>query len=179
MMKMAAKGINFKSAFAQQALCAPSRNSILTGRRPDSLRLYDFYSYWRQTIGNFTTFPQFFKENGYETFSVGKIFHPGLSSNFTDDYPYSWSFQPYHPPTEIYKDAPVCEDPLTKKLESDLICPVIIKEQPGQTLPDLQSLKYALNILRQKHNKPFLLAVGFHKPHLPLKFPRKYLGKFR
>ncbi|CAG9791785.1 unnamed protein product [Diatraea saccharalis] len=177
LMKIAAKSINFKNAFAQQALCAPSRNSILTGRRPDSLRLYDFYSYWRQTVGNFTTFPQFFKENGYETFSIGKIFHPGSSSNFSDDYPYSWSFEPYHPSTEIYKDAPVCEDPFTNKLQSDLICPVSLKEQPGQTLPDLQSLEYAINVVKRRSNKPFLLAVGFHKPHLPLKFPRRYLDK--
>lgn len=61
----------------QQALCAPSRNSFLTSRRPDTLHLYDFYSYWRTAAGNFTTLPQHFKENGYHTKSIGKIFHPG------------------------------------------------------------------------------------------------------
>jgi iduronate 2-sulfatase len=62
---------------SQQALCAPSRNSFLTSRRPDSLYLYDFYSYWRLAAGNFTTLPQHFKQNGYTTASFGKIFHPG------------------------------------------------------------------------------------------------------
>ncbi|KYQ56276.1 Iduronate 2-sulfatase [Trachymyrmex zeteki] len=60
----------------QQALCAPSRNSFLTGRRPDTLRLYDFYSYWRDAVGNYTTLPEHLKNNGYTTMSIGKVFHP-------------------------------------------------------------------------------------------------------
>ncbi|KAL0883654.1 hypothetical protein ABMA27_015780 [Loxostege sticticalis] len=176
--KMAANSVNFKNTFAQQALCAPSRNSLLTGRRPDALRLYDFYSYWRDTVGNFTTIPQYFKENGYETFSVGKVFHPGKSSNFTDDYPYSWSHYPYHPPTDKFKDSAVCWDTRVKKLQSNLICPVRVKDQPGKSLPDLQTLDYAVKVLRERNNsKPYFLAVGFHKPHIPLKFPQKYLEK--
>lgn len=198
--KLAANSVNFKNTFAQvckfsifyvllisnihvnkifqQALCAPSRNSLLTGRRPDALRLYDFYSYWRDTVGNFTTIPQYFKENGYETFSVGKVFHPGKSSNFTDDYPYSWSHYPYHPPTDKFKDRAVCWDTRMKKLQSNLICPVRVKDQPGKSLPDLQTLDYAVKVLRERNNsKPYFLAVGFHKPHIPLKFPQKYLGK--
>ena len=61
----------------QQALCGPSRTSFLTSRRPDTTRLYDVHSYWRTHAGNFTTLPQYFKENGYFTASVGKVFHPG------------------------------------------------------------------------------------------------------
>lgn len=200
--KLTARGVRFQHAYAQvgtylndmwlsilylpnwhtfqQALCAPSRNSLLTGRRPDSLRLYDFYSYWRDTAGNFTTIPQFFKENGYETYSAGKVFHPGQSSNYTDDYPHSWSHYPYHPQTEIYKDAAVCKDHFTNTLESNLICPVNVKYQPGYTLPDLETLDYAINILKERHynSKPYFLAVGFHKPHIPLKFPKEFLRKF-
>lgn len=124
------------------------------------------------------TIPQYFKENGYETFSLGKVFHPGKSSNFTDDYPYSWSHYPYHPPTDKFKDKAVCWDPKTKNYQSNLICPIRVKDQPGKSLPDLQTLDYAVNLLRKRNNtKPYFLAVGFHKPHIPLKFPRKYLGK--
>ncbi|KAJ8724811.1 hypothetical protein PYW07_015769 [Mythimna separata] len=173
---LAGESVNFKNAFAQQALCAPSRNSMLTGRRPDSLRLYDFYNYWRHSVGNFTTLPQFFKENGYETYSVGKVFHPGISSNFTDDYPYSWSQYPFHPPTEKYKDAAVCYDNETKKLQKNLVCPVNVQHQPGGTLPDLESLEHAINFLSNRNSsQPFLLAVGFYKPHIPIKFPEHYL----
>ena len=165
--------------FFQQALCAPSRNSFLTSRRPDSLRLYDFDSYWRDTVGNFTTLPQIFKENGYFTHSIGKIFHPGVSSNYTDDEEYSWSDKPFHPSTEKYKDSKVCVS-RNGTLASNLICPVIVKQQPGGTLPDLESLRAALDFLKYRKeiagDKPYFLAVGFHKPHIPFKFPVEYLG---
>ncbi|CAG9836093.1 unnamed protein product [Diabrotica balteata] len=176
--KFAANSFIFKNAFAQQALCAPSRNSLLTSRRPDSLHLYDFYSYWRHTVGNFTTLPQHFKENGYYTHSVGKIFHPGKSSNFTDDFPHSWSTKTFHPKTEAYINAKVCigKDGVR---HMNLICPVIPTYQPGGTLPDMESFAEALRFLKYKDqitgNKPYFLAVGFHKPHIPLKFPRWYL----
>uniref|UniRef100_A0A8C7BX06 Iduronate 2-sulfatase n=1 Tax=Neovison vison TaxID=452646 RepID=A0A8C7BX06_NEOVI len=75
--QLASHSLLFQNAFAQQAVCAPSRVSFLTGRRPDTTRLYDFNSYWRVHAGNFSTIPQHFKENGYVTMSVGKVFHPG------------------------------------------------------------------------------------------------------
>lgn len=161
-------------------MCAPSRNSLLTSRRPDSLKLYDFYSYWRETAGNYTTLPQHFRENGYLTQSIGKVFHPGISSNFTDDAEYSWSFPPFHPPTEIFKNAKVC--PTAKwGLQNNLNCPIIVEEQPEESLPDLQSLNEAIEFLKKWRNKkeksPYFLAVGFHKPHIPFKFPINYLGE--
>ncbi|KAF6090847.1 hypothetical protein HJG60_012229 [Phyllostomus discolor] len=77
--QLASHSLLFQNAFAQQAVCAPSRVSFLTGRRPDTTRLYDFNSYWRVQAGNFSTIPQYFKENGYVTMSVGKVFHPGTA----------------------------------------------------------------------------------------------------
>nr|CAD7463478.1 unnamed protein product [Timema tahoe] len=181
---------------SQSALCAPSRNSLLTSRRPDTLHLYDFYSYWRDVAGNFTTLPQYFKQHGYHTMSVGKVFHPahnihfpkslrctlnemlcsGVSSNWSDDQPYSWSQYPYHPSTQKYKESAVCSNS-DGTLGKNIVCPVEVHFQPGKTLPDLQSLHVAMKFLkeRQGSHQPFLLAVGFHKPHVPLKYPRKYL----
>lgn len=72
----------FKRVFSsQQAVCAPSRTSMLTSRRPDTTRLYDFNSYWRVRSGNYTTIPQYFKSRGYFSMSVGKVFHPGEINN--------------------------------------------------------------------------------------------------
>ena len=70
------RSVVFRNAFVQQAVCGPSRVSFLTGRRPDSTKLYDFQSYWRDVGSNATTIPQHFLQNGYSTFSVGKVFHP-------------------------------------------------------------------------------------------------------
>ncbi|XP_011860062.1 PREDICTED: iduronate 2-sulfatase [Vollenhovia emeryi] len=122
---LAEDSVVFTEAFAQQALCAPSRNSFLTSRRPDTLRLYDFYSYWRNAAGNYTTLPQHLKNNGYTTMSIGKVFHPGISSNGSDDSPYSWTEKPFHPYTERYKNAPVCRTIPQSEAATNLVMPNI------------------------------------------------------
>ncbi|EGI64264.1 Iduronate 2-sulfatase [Acromyrmex echinatior] len=196
---LAQDGIVFTEAFAQQALCAPSRNSFLTSRRPDTLRLYDFYSYWRDAVGNYTTLPEHLKNNGYTTMSIGKVFHPGISSNGSDDSPYSWTEKPFHPYTDRYKNAPICRMvPQSKtatnlvtyniflrynsrKYTSDIsqlqICPVRVSTMPNKTLPDLETLREARRFINEhkKNVNPFFLAIGFQKPHIPLKYPERYL----
>ncbi|XP_074096078.1 iduronate 2-sulfatase [Cotesia typhae] len=159
-----------------QALCAPSRNSLLTSRRPDTLHLYDFYSYWRNKY-NYTTLPQYLKENGYVTKSIGKIFHPGISSNYSDDSPYSWTDVPFHPLTDKYKNTPVCfNNNVSGLLARNLVCPVNVTSMPHFTLPDLENLNVAKKFLTNyRRLKPFFLAVGFEKPHIPLKYPEEYL----
>jgi iduronate 2-sulfatase len=75
---LADQSVVFTRAFVQQAVCAPSRTSFLTGRRPDSTKLWSNEGwYWRDAVGNFSTLPQYFKENGYFTASIGKVFHRG------------------------------------------------------------------------------------------------------
>ncbi|KAJ8298059.1 hypothetical protein KUTeg_024590 [Tegillarca granosa] len=174
--QLASKSVVFNRTYVQQALCGPSRTSFLTSRRPDTTRLYDVHSYWRKSAGNFTTLPQHFKENGYHTVSVGKVFHPGISSGHTDDYPYSWSVPPYHPSTEQYRRSKVCVGADGKKCQN-VVCPVDVSTQPEGTLPDIQSTQYASDFLKNmstNQNKPFFLAVGYHKPHIPLKYPKEY-----
>ncbi|KAG7278913.1 hypothetical protein CRUP_024922 [Coryphaenoides rupestris] len=172
--QLASKSQVFFNAYAQQALCGPSRTSMLTSRRPDTTRLYDFYSYWRASAGNYTTLPQYFKSQGYTTMSVGKVFHPGIASNYTDDYPYSWSVPPYHPPSFQY------EKKKDGALHANLLCAVNVTEQPGGTLPDMESTAEAIRLLRTRgdNDSPFFLAVGFHKPHIPFRIPQEYLSLY-
>ncbi|XP_075797198.1 iduronate 2-sulfatase isoform X2 [Pelodiscus sinensis] len=174
--QLASRSVVFQNAYAQQAVCAPSRVSFLTGRRPDTTRLYDFHSYWRVHAGNYSTIPQYFKENGYTTLSVGKVFHPGISSNHSDDYPYSWSMPPFHPSAEKYENSKTCKGK-DGELHANLVCPVDVTEVPLGTLPDIQSTKEAirlLNLMKIK-NRKFFLAVGYHKPHIPLRYPQEFL----
>jgi iduronate 2-sulfatase len=120
--------------------------------------------------------------------SIGKVFDPGKSSNHSDDYPYSWSEEPYHPPTQKYKMSKVCPGP-DGELYMNLVCPVDVSQQPEGTLPDIQSADRAIQFIQQvatsrgqqqnlqpyQPHQPFLLAVGMHKPHIPLKYPKEYL----
>ncbi|XP_061542367.1 iduronate 2-sulfatase [Phycodurus eques] len=174
--QLASKSHVFLNAFAQQAVCAPSRTSMLTSRRPDTTRLYDFKSYWRVHSGNYTTLPQYFKSQGYATMSVGKVFHPGIASNHTDDYPYSWSIPAYHPASFSFEKKKMCKGE-DGHLHANLLCAVNVAEQPGGTLPDMESVDEAVRLLKTRatDGSPFFLAVGFHKPHIPFRIPQEYL----
>ncbi|KAK6171255.1 hypothetical protein SNE40_019482 [Patella caerulea] len=91
---LAAKSLLLKQSYVQQAVCSPSRTSLLTGRRPDTTHVYDLIHYFRNVGGNYTTIPEFFKNNGYRTIGMGKIFHPGPASG--NDDPISWTDPYYH-----------------------------------------------------------------------------------
>src|SRR3954454_891450 len=83
--KLAARGTVFTRAYCQQAVCSPSRSSLLTGRRPDSTRVYDLVTHFRKALPDVVTLPQHFKRNGFFVQGVGKIYHGGY------DDPTSWS----------------------------------------------------------------------------------------
>src|SRR5436190_1616293 len=83
--RLAARGTVFTRAYCQQAVCSPSRSSFLTGRRPDSTKVYDLVTHFRKALPDVVTLPQHFKNHGYYAHGIGKIFLPGYSG------PPSWS----------------------------------------------------------------------------------------
>lgn len=92
--KLAARGVVFQRAYCQQAICNPSRASFLTGLRPDSTGVYDLVTHFRKKVPDVVTLPQAFKNHGYHTQAIGKIYHPafpgfGIGSDLND--PVSWS----------------------------------------------------------------------------------------
>ncbi|KAK7500511.1 hypothetical protein BaRGS_00008086, partial [Batillaria attramentaria] len=175
----ATKSIMFERAYVQQAVCSPSRTSFLTGRRPDTTHIFDLQTYFRKIGGNYTTLPQHFKNNGYVTQSVGKIFHPGVASGGHDDFPFSWTFPAFHSPLEKLRTAKLCSGPGGKKYNFAR-CPVDLKTMPEGSLEDIQNTDFAISFLqnRSEDQKPFFLGLGFHKPHLPFKYPKEYLSLY-
>ena len=185
---LAARSLQFNHSYVQFAMCGPSRISFLTSRRPDTTRLWDTGSYFREHAGNYTTLPEAFKIAGYETRSFGKIWHPGKASgeksNFGgrdsavgDDMPWSWSSAPYHPPSHKDKNSPTCNASVTQQktgqLYSNIFCPVDPAKEPLGTLPDMQTANEVLKLLASRNKcgttvscPPLFAAVGFHKPHM-------------
>eukprot|EP00118_Oscarella_pearsei_P017935 m.180700 g.180700 ORF g.180700 m.180700 type:complete len:558 (+) comp39259_c0_seq1:47-1720(+) len=171
--KLANDSLLLRRAYVQLAVCNPSRASLLTGRRPDTTRVYNLNEYFRLTGGNFTTIPQYFKENGYEAIGMGKIFHPGTASG--NDDPISWSEPYFHANNSFWRGPRSSRS--WRAVNSNQYLP--------NPLPDQQVATQAINVLRRvgpaakaNPDKPFFVAVGFHKPHLPFLFPEEYLQHY-
>ncbi len=169
--QLASRSILFQRAYCQQAVCSPSRLSLLTGRRPDSIKVWDLATHFRTAAADIVTLPQHFKNHGYKTQSIGKIFH-GSGAPSRD--PPSWSFPPQfdhvRDPQLRYATAANLQGKGLKRAASE-----------AASVPDNQYIDgivcdTALEALKafKKEGQPFLLAVGFRKPHLPFCAPQKY-----
>jgi hypothetical protein len=87
--RLAKQGAAFSRAYCQQAICGPTRNSFLSGRRPQRTKSWNFIDSFREVGPSWVSFPEYFKVNGYTTLGTGKTYHPGIPPNF--DEPTSWS----------------------------------------------------------------------------------------
>lgn len=163
--RLAKEGTVFNRAYCQQAVCSPSRTSLLTGLRPDATKIYDLKTHFRSTVPDVITLPQHFKNQGYYTQSFGKIFHNGL-----DDAP-SWSEKSVFP-----------KEPNYALLEN-------ANKKPAYECADVQDNIYNDGVIADKvialykdskiNNAPFFMAVGFRKPHLPFVAPKKYWDLYK
>ncbi len=195
---LAATGTLFKRAYCQQAVCSPSRTSLLTGRRPDTTKIYDLQTHFRKTIPDIVTLPEHFKMHGYHTQALSKVYHSGL------DDPQSWSVPHWTPHASAYAKPETLEALKAEKqrlralgvqvgaqeiLERDPKTGLPLKirhgtrvmgpswedpDVPDNALADGMTSDKAIELLRQLKDKPFFLAVGFLKPHLPFVAPKKY-----
>ena len=175
--RIALRGTLFNNAYCQQAVCSPSRNSLLTGLRPDKIGIYDLFTFFRSKIPNAVTIPQMFKLNGYQTESVGKIFHTS-HGNYND----TLSWNKIHDITKILKKIKRLRNGDTTDLQSSYPkingkkLPFYASPAPEKQMTDAVISKIAVQRLKilSKTRRPFFLAVGFVKPHLPFVAPKKY-----
>lgn len=166
---LAATSMVFERAYCQVAICSPSRASLLTGRRPDTNHVWKISGdeYWR-TFTNATTIPQYFKENGYKSIGMGKIFHPGAPSGH-DDIKYSWSLPYFHGNNKVSSGN--SWHSFENISDNDL--------RDGQIADKAVETLKEIKLNRTKGDKtPFFLATGFHKPHLPFFAPSKYYDMY-
>lgn len=182
--RLAATGTVFLRAYCQQAVCSPSRTSLMTGLRPDSTKIYDLNTHFRKFCPDVVTLGQSFKDQGYYCVSMGKIYHGGL-----DDLP-TWSEPARKPKNGAgYVDKKNTQMVARKRAEGrskGLRGKDLSRASHGEPFErgEVADNKYfdgslaelgvaALQELKKK-DQPFFLAVGFHKPHLPFNAPAKY-----
>jgi len=174
--RLAKRGIIFERAYCQQAVCAPSRNSLLTGLRPDATGIYDLYTFFRKKIPDVVTLPQHFKNNGYRTESMGKIYHLGHGNS---DDKLSWSIPAFNRGTVMRKIEKLTRGDTTN-LQSDFPqingkkLPWYCSPMPEKNMTDAVIANHAVERISALKDSTFFLAVGFVKPHLPFVAPKKY-----
>jgi len=219
--RIAKRSVVFERAYVQVALCMPSRTSLLTSRRPDTTRSWTIEpdQYWRRSGGNFTTLPQHFKDSGYLTIGMGKVFHEGPGCK-SQDAAFSWSPESlfkckiggnlsaacpsyggqdlrklgiYDPPGKggklggEGKQAHQFSDADEPKLQDGNLTDHAVKTIEGLAryirIPavsplsnpccsSLASGKYGADVASGK--RPFFLAIGLHKPHVPWWAPARF-----
>ncbi|MCK4679441.1 MAG: sulfatase [Bacteroidales bacterium] len=171
--QLASNGILFSRAYCQQAVCAPSRASIMTGLRPDQIGVWDLHTHFRENIPDVVTLPQYFKKHGYYARSVGKIYHDPLKAKD----PQSWSA-----PSRLH----VTQNGRGHKYVLDINCTGKIKavasemaDVPDTSYIDGKVCQAAIEILNEIKDSIFFLAVGFRRPHLPFSSPKKYWDLYK
>jgi arylsulfatase A-like enzyme len=171
--KLAAGGVKFNRAYCQQAVCSPSRTSLLTGLRPDSTKVYDLQTHFRTIIPDVVALPQHFKNHGYHTESMGKIYHGGLDDAVSWSVP-SWTARrgrdqqtAARTPAELQQQARQPRPAQKRGPAWDA------PDVPDNELFDGQMAEHAVVRLQAlaKGDQPFFLAVCFLKPHLPFIAP--------
>ena len=183
--RLAKRSVLFERAYCNQAVCAPSRNALMTGVRPTTMGIYDLGTHFRFGASNAVTLSQYFMRHGYRAEGLGKIFHVG-HGNHED--PASWSVPHFGGKSIAYvlpesranqgltreealfaNQTDVAKLPRGAAYES--------ADVPDNAYPDGRIADEAILRLRAakgKPSEPFFLAVGFLKPHLPFCAPKKY-----
>jgi iduronate 2-sulfatase len=165
---LAQTALLFKRAYAQQAVCNPSRASVLSGRRPDTIKVWGNRKHFRDELPDEPTLPQYFKQNGYLTQCIGKIFH---NAEGRQD-PESWSVPSQFNFGSHWKDWVVPGKPGQGPDRKQ--GPVQMLDVEDEAYWDGRIAAEARSALRDFGNTPFFLAVGFWKPHLPFNAPKRY-----
>lgn len=177
--RLAANGVRFDRAYNQLPLCNPTRASLMTGLRPDRIKVYDLERSFRDELPDVVTLPQAFQRAGYFTARVGKIYHydvPAAIGTDGDDDPGSWHRveNPKGRDTEnedrIYNAQP------QRKISAALSWLADDGEDEQQT--DGMIATAAIRMLEEKRPEPFFLGVGFFRPHTPYVAPKKYFDLY-
>ena len=189
--RLAARGRLFERAYCQQALCSPSRISLLSGRRISTTKIDQIGPTLRSTMPDIVTLPQMFKNAGWHARSLGKIYHVGI------DDPASWNEAPWHSKAPRYGPEGTA---LVKARAAEMKAKGIPIEEKGPNRPSFGGPAFegpdvadealldgdtareaigAMRALAKTPDRPFFLAVGFANPHVPWVAPKRYWDLYR
>lgn len=173
--RFAKKGMLFNHAYAQYPVCNPSRSSFLSGLRPDEVGIISNTVPLRRVQPDLVTLPQLFRENGYFTAGIGKIFHLSVDNGderalFVDPLSWDYFFDALNSTTKTGRQGE------GRNLTNGKIPWATWKAAAGDDVdqPDGINNLEVLKVLEDYHERPFFIGYGIHKPHDPFIAPKKY-----
>jgi len=164
--RLAKRGTFFTRAYCSAPACNPSRASLLCGIRPSTSGVYHNPNPWRAQMPDAVTLPQHFMAHGYKVHGAGKIFHGGFKD------PQSWQVYFARPAGATPKVRPANGIPNTAHFDWGPV------DTDDDGMGDTQVTDFGVKFLAEKHEKPFFLAVGLFRPHLPWYVPQKYFDEY-
>ncbi|MDB6069358.1 MAG: Iduronate-2-sulfatase, partial [Verrucomicrobiales bacterium] len=155
--RLAAMGVTFTNAQCAAPVCNPSRAALLSGKRPGTSGIYDNGQPFTNALGPKTSLVTQFKNAGYQTIGMGKLWHGGLG------WPEQWTRTQDEP-----RPRPTVDDRSIGGIRFGVL------QGGDEGVPDTAIADFAIKELSEKHDQPFFLTLGFHKPHMPWFVPQKY-----
>ncbi len=177
--RLAASGVRFDRAYNQLPLCNPTRASVMTGLRPDTIKVYDLDRHFRDEVPKAVTLSQTFMRNGWWAGRVGKIYHYNVPASIgTDgfDDPPSWQETVNPKGRDKADEALIFNAEPHRKISAALSWLAADGADEEQT--DGMIATEAIKMMQAKRGQPFFLGVGFFRPHTPYVAPRKYFEMY-
>ncbi len=161
--RLAARGLRFTRSYCASPVCNPSRTALLSGLRPSTSGVYENGNDWRQIVKpDVVMLPRHFANHGYFVAGAGKIYHEAFRR------PTDWD--------DYHRDGRGDPAPTGDTGVGGItFAPLDCKDEDMQ---DFAAVTYCLEQLQRKHDKPFFLACGLKKPHMPWNVPRKYFDLY-
>ena len=177
--RLAQQGVRFERAYCQYPLCNPSRASFMTGRRPRTTGVTENKTHFRAALPDVTTLPQLFQKHGYFTARAGKIFHYGVPSQIGTsgfDDPPSW--QTVRNPKgrdRIHQDQVIN---LTPQFSLGIALGYLADDGHDADQTDAMVATEAIRLMAENKDRPFFIAAGFFRPHVPSVAPKRYFDLY-
>jgi arylsulfatase A-like enzyme len=165
--RLAARGTNFTNAHCAAPACNPSRAALMTGKRPWTSGVYNNSQPWRPVMPDVVTLSQHFMKHGYEALGGGKIFHGSFKEDASWE-SYAPSFSGPKAPPEVQNDP--------HSHAGGIIWGKLDAQDSDMT--DYKLVSWAVDYLKQDHDRPFFLACGLIRPHMPWQVPSKYYDMY-